>query len=116
MLPPIFKLCVMIPMMAEDADAHWMRRALQAASEAQGRGEVPVGACVIVRMPCSRSLESHAHGLRPNGKPEMIACAKRPKSWKLQADGRDHLFNFEPCAMCAGALIQPCSASCLRRN
>ena len=95
-------------MMAEEVDARWMRLALGAASEAQGRGEVPVGACVIMvdallavagnrtRMDCD-----------PTAHAEMVAlreAAKRFGNYRLT--GATVYSTIEPCAMCAGALVQ----------
>ena len=98
----------MIPMMAEAVDAHWMRRALQAASEAQGRGEVPVGACVIM---ADTLLAVAGNRTRtdcdPTAHAEMVAlreAAKRFGNYRLT--GATIYSTIEPCAMCAGALIQ----------
>ena len=95
-------------MMAEDADAHWMRLALGAASEAQGRGEVPVGACVIM---ADELLAVSGNRTRtdcdPTAHAEIVAlreAARRFGNYRLT--GANVYSTIEPCAMCAGELIQ----------
>ena len=107
-MPPIFELYAMIPMMAEDADARWMRRALEAASDAQSRGEVPVGACVIM---ADALLAVAGNRTRtdcdPTAHAEMVAlreAASRVGNYRLT--GATIYSTIEPCAMCAGALVQ----------
>ena len=74
---------------ASGADERWMREALGAAREAAGRGEVPVGACVV----------------GPGG--ALLAlreAARRVGNYRLT--GAVVYSTVEPCAMCAGALVQ----------
>jgi tRNA(adenine34) deaminase len=99
----------MISMRTEDADADWMRRALAAARAAQEeRGEVPVGACVVLG---DALLAVSGNRTRtdcdPTAHAEIIAL--REAAWVF---GNYRLTEavvystVEPCAMCAGALIQ----------
>jgi tRNA(adenine34) deaminase len=101
-------------MMAEgevgrELDAHWMRQALAEAEAARARGEVPVGACVVT----TDGVFLAAAGNRtrtdcdPTAHAEVIAlreAAKKFGNYRLT----DALVysTIEPCAMCAGALIQ----------
>ena len=87
---------------------HYMRQALQLASEAGARGEIPVG-CVVVdgageiigrgqnRREATRLVTGHAEIEAINA-----ACAARG-DWRL---GDCTLYvTLEPCPMCAGAMI-----------
>jgi tRNA(adenine34) deaminase len=65
----------------------FMRRALVAAEEAAGRGEVPVGAVVVVG---DRVLA-------------LRRAAAALGSWRLT--DADLFVTMEPCPMCAGALV-----------
>jgi tRNA(adenine34) deaminase len=90
-----------------DLDVRMMRRALDQARLAAGKGEVPVGA-VIYR---GDEVLAEAHNERelaqdPTGHAEMIAlraAAKRLGSWRL--DGCSLVVTLEPCPMCAGAMV-----------
>ena len=97
---------------AEDArdDGHerWMRVALRAAREAQGRDEVPIGTCVVVG---DRLLAVAGNRTRtdcdPTAHAEIVAlreAARKLGNYRL-ADAIVYS-TIEPCAMCAGALIQ----------
>lgn len=84
-----------------------MRRALAAAERAAGLGEVPIGA-VIVR---GGELVAEAHNRReidadPLAHAELLAirrAARRIGGWRLT--GCTMYVTLEPCAMCAGALV-----------
>ena len=88
-------------------DEHWMTLALQEAAMAAEKGEVPVGAVVL----SDGELISQAHNLRetdqdPLAHAELIAlkgAADRLGSWRLV--GCTLFVTLEPCAMCAGALV-----------
>ena len=85
----------------------FMRRALAAAEEAAGRGEVPVGA-VIVR---GDEILAVAHNERetandPTAHAEVVALRRAAAalgSWRLT--DADLYVTMEPCPMCAGALV-----------
>lgn len=88
-------------------DAAWMRRALAAAERAAALGEVPVGA-VVVR---GGEAIAEAHNRReidadPLAHAELLAireAARRVGGWRLT--GCTMYVTLEPCAMCAGALV-----------
>ncbi len=85
-----------------------MRESLRAAREAQTRDEVPVGTCVVVgekllavagnrtRTDCDPTAHAEIVALR--------AAAREFGNYRL-ADAAVYS-TIEPCAMCAGALIQ----------
>ncbi len=94
---------------ASAAEEAWMRRALSIADEAAGAGEVPVGAILVdasgVEIAARGNLREASRD--PSAHAEMLAmrdaCAKR-QSWRLE-DCTLYV-TLEPCAMCAGALVQ----------
>ena len=93
---------------ATDEHARWMREALQAAREAQLRDEVPIGTCIVAagemialagnrtRTDCDPTAHAEIVALR--------AAAHKLGNYRL-ADTVVYS-TIEPCAMCAGALIQ----------
>jgi tRNA(adenine34) deaminase len=93
---------------AETHDEYWMRQALAAAREAENRGEVPVGTCVVhdgqliavcgnrTRIDCDPTAHAEIVALRET--------ARKLGNYRLT--GVDVYSTIEPCAMCAGALIQ----------
>lgn len=93
---------------AETEDEHWMRQALAAAYEARERGEVPVGACIVhddklVAVAGNRTRTD----CDPTAHAEIVAlreAARKLGNYRLT--GVDVYSTIEPCAMCAGALIQ----------
>ena len=99
----------MLNAVEQDRDAHWMRQALTAATEARTRDEVPVGACVV--MSDGRLLALVGNRTRtdcdPTAHAEIVALREAARHF-----GNYRLISavvystIEPCAMCAGALIQ----------
>ena len=90
-------------------DERWMGEALDAAREAARRGEVPVGACVVGRE--GELLAVAGNRTRtdcdPTAHAEVIAlreAARRAGNYRLT--GAVVYSTVEPCAMCAGALVQ----------
>jgi tRNA(adenine34) deaminase len=95
---------------ADAADERWMREALRAANEAARGGEVPVGACVVAadgvtllavagnrtRTDCDPTAHAEVLALRE--------AARRAGNYRLT--GAVVYSTVEPCAMCAGALVQ----------
>ena len=87
---------------------HYMKLALKEAKKAYNKGEVPIGA-VIVK---DGKIIARAHNLReknndPTAHAEILALRKAAKKlggWRLL--GCDMYVTLEPCAMCAGAIIQ----------
>ncbi len=90
------------------ADEYWMRRALELADRAESAGEVPVGAVLV--------LNGAVIGEGWNGPISMNDPTAHAEIRALRA-GATRLGNYrlpgaalyatlEPCAMCAGAIIQ----------
>jgi tRNA(adenine34) deaminase len=90
-----------------DREAGFMRRALAAAEEAAGRGEVPVGAVIVL----GEEVVAVAHNERetgsdPTAHAEIVALRRAARalgSWRL-TDAELYV-TMEPCPMCAGALV-----------
>lgn len=101
-------------MMAEgevgrELDAHWMQQALAEAEAARARCEVPVGACIVTNDGVLLSAAGNRTRLDcdPTAHAEVLAlreAARKFGNYRLT----DALVysTIEPCAMCAGALIQ----------
>ena len=97
-------------MTGEESDARWMREALAAArAAASEHGEVPIGACIVG--PDGELLAVAGNRTRtdcdPTGHAEIIAlraAARRVGNYRLT--GAVVYSTIEPCAMCAGALVQ----------
>ena len=89
-------------------DAEMMRAALVAAREAGESGEVPVGAVVVIDgRVVSRSGNRTITDCDPTGHAEIIAlreAAREIGNYRLL--GATVYVTIEPCAMCAGAMIQ----------
>jgi len=89
-------------------DLSMMRLAIQLAREAILVGEVPVGA-VVAR---GNRVIAQAHNLRetlndPTAHAERLAltwAGRALETWRL--DGYTLFVTLEPCAMCAGAIVQ----------
>ncbi len=101
-------------MMSEGADpairAHerWMREALRAAREAESRQEVPIGACIVIAEQVVAVAGNRTRtDCDPTAHAEIIAlreAAQKVGNYRL---GDATVYStIEPCAMCAGALIQ----------
>ena len=93
----------------QEGDAHWMRQALTAAAQANERGEVPVGACIVTND--GRLLALAGNRTRtdcdPTAHAEIVAlraAARQLGNYRLT--GATVYSTIEPCAMCAGALVQ----------
>lgn len=85
-----------------------MRHALELAAQASALGEVPVGA-VIVRdgriLAQAFNLRETIHDPTAHAERLAIALAGRAiQSWRLE--GCTLYVTLEPCAMCAGAIVQ----------
>jgi tRNA(adenine34) deaminase len=92
---------------AED-HKRWMRESLRAAHEAQTRDEVPIGTCVVVG---EQLLAVAGNRTRtdcdPTAHAEMVALREAArKSGNYRLPEAVVYSTIEPCAMCAGALIQ----------
>jgi tRNA(adenine34) deaminase len=90
------------------SDLQWMAEAIAEARRAAELGEVPIGAVVVDG---SGEIVSRAHNTKethgdPLGHAEVLAlrqAAVRVGGWRLS--GCSLYVTLEPCAMCAGALV-----------
>jgi tRNA(adenine34) deaminase len=86
----------------------WMREALRAAHEAESRQEVPIGACVVINDEVVALAGNRTRtDCDPTAHAELLAirqAAGRIGNYRLAAV--TVYSTIEPCAMCAGALIQ----------
>src|SRR5689334_24832617 len=85
-----------------------MRQALAAARETENRGEVPVGSCVVhdgqLVAVCGSRTRTDCD---PTAHAEVVALRETArKLGNYRLTGVDVYSTIEPCAMCAGALIQ----------
>src|SRR5882672_3369098 len=92
----------------ESEHEHWMREALRAAREAQTRDEVPVGTCVVVG---GNLLAVAGNRTRsdcdPTAHAEIVALREAAREFGNYRLADAVVYStIEPCAMCAGALIQ----------
>src|SRR5437588_13052416 len=92
----------------DEKHEHWMREALRAAYEARDRDEVPIGTCVVA---ADELLAVAGNRTRtdcdPTAHAEIVAlreAARKVGNYRLP-DAVVYS-TIEPCAMCAGALIQ----------
>jgi tRNA(adenine34) deaminase len=91
-----------------DRDARWMRIAIDAARDAQAAGEVPVGACIVkdnvaIAVAGNRTITEQD----PTAHAEIIAVREAARQiGNHRLTGVAIYATIEPCAMCAGALIQ----------
>jgi len=105
--PPADVESVRVTGAALDRAEEYMRLALAAAEQAAARGEVPVGAVVVV----GGEVVAVAHNQRetdndPTAHAEIVAlraAAARLASWRL-VDAELYV-TMEPCPMCAGAIV-----------
>ena len=87
--------------------AQWMEEALALAAEAGAEGEIPVGAVIADR---EGRIIGRGRNRRESGDPlghaELFAIAEAARAigdWRLE--GTTMAVTLEPCAMCAGALV-----------
>ena len=86
----------------------WMREAIRAAREAELAGEVPVGTCVVVDDELVAVAGNRTRtDCDPTAHAEIVAlreAARKVGNYRL---AKAVVYStIEPCAMCAGALIQ----------
>src|SRR5256885_15883961 len=86
----------------------WMREALLAAREAQSRAEVPIGTCVVLD---GKLLAVAGNRTRtdcdPTAHAEIVALREAAQKFGNYRLAEAVVYStLEPCAMCAGALIQ----------
>ena len=94
--------------MTENDDAKFMAMALEEARAAAGRGEVPVGAVIVAGgAVVARAGNRTIADCDPTAHAEIVAlreAAAASRNYRL-VDATLYV-TIEPCAMCAGAMIQ----------
>ena len=93
---------------AEQFDLEFMRIALAEARAAGERGEVPIGAVIVMEgQIAARAGNRTITHCDPTAHAEIVAlreAAQRAGNYRLL--GANLYVTIEPCAMCAGAMIQ----------
>ena len=89
-------------------DEEWMRLALEEARAAERRGEVPVGAVVVREGECvARGGNRSIADCDPTAHAEIVALrAAARDAGNHRLEGATLYVTVEPCAMCAGAIVQ----------
>lgn len=89
-------------------DIQLMRLALEQASEAARRGEVPIGAVIVAEGKVIAAAGNRTiANCDPTAHAEMVALRAAAKEIGNHRLGAVTLYvTIEPCAMCAGAMIQ----------
>lgn len=89
-------------------DRRWMTRAIELARAAQEQGEVPVGA-VLVRddVLLAEGYNRPISACDPTAHAEIVALrAAATQAGNYRLPGSTLYVTLEPCAMCAGAIVQ----------
>lgn len=89
------------------SDFYFMKKAIREALKAYHKGEIPVGAVIVV----DNKIISRAHNIKetkndPTAHAEILAikkAGKRLHSWRLT--NATLYVTKEPCIMCAGAIV-----------
>ena len=92
----------------ETQDIRYMNLALSEARQAAAKGEVPVGAVIVLGAEVvGAGFNRREEQQSPLAHAEMIALAAaagRLRTWRLEEC--DMYVTLEPCLMCAGAILQ----------
>ena len=93
---------------AQAVHERWMREAIRAAREAEAAGEVPIGTCIVID---GEMLAVAGNRTRtdcdPTAHAEVIALREAARRFGNYRLANAVVYStIEPCAMCAGALIQ----------
>lgn len=94
--------------MSDKTDEYWMQIALAAAREAENLGEVPIGACLIDAEGCLLSVAGNRTRLLsdPTAHAEILVLREAgAKIGNYRLTETSLYTTIEPCAMCAGALV-----------
>ncbi|HZO53547.1 MAG TPA: tRNA adenosine(34) deaminase TadA [Bryobacteraceae bacterium] len=91
----------------QSADERWMAEALLLAREAKARGEVPVGAVVVVGSEVvGRGSNQPIAAVDPTAHAEVVAIREAARCiGNYRLEGAVLYCTLEPCVMCAGALV-----------
>ncbi|HKP12726.1 MAG TPA: nucleoside deaminase, partial [Blastocatellia bacterium] len=89
-------------------DEEFMREALAEAAAAGGAGEVPIGAVVVIEGEVKgRGHNQVIRASDPTAHAEVVALREAARAiGNYRLTGATLYSTIEPCAMCAGALIQ----------
>jgi tRNA(adenine34) deaminase len=89
-------------------DERFMRMALGEADRAAREGEVPVGAVLVsAGRVVARAHNRPIHLQDPSAHAEILALRRAAKKLgNYRMEGCDLYVTIEPCAMCAGAIVQ----------
>ena len=89
-------------------DEFWMSRALELAHQAERMGEVPVGAVLVLNNECvAEAWNQPVAAHDPSAHAEILALRQAGQKLGNYRLGDTTLYvTLEPCAMCAGAIIQ----------
>jgi tRNA(adenine34) deaminase len=93
---------------AQPSHERWMREAIRAAQEARAAGEVPVGACIVVQDAVLAVAGNRTRtDCDPTAHAEIVALREAARNFGNYRLAHAVVYStIEPCAMCAGALIQ----------
>ena len=97
-----------IPTDAVEVDRLWMARAVELAKAAEGEGEVPVGAVLIAGgRVLGEGYNRPIGACDPTAHAEIVALrAAAAQAANYRLPGSTLYVTLEPCAMCAGAIVQ----------
>jgi tRNA(adenine34) deaminase len=102
------RVILIAPMNGRSNDVEFMKAALDEARAAGSRGEVPIGAVIVLNEAIvSRAGNRTIADCDPTAHAEVIAlreAAREVGNYRLL--GTTLYVTIEPCAMCAGAMIQ----------
>src|SRR6266511_2173902 len=92
----------------DEMHERWMREALRAAYEARDRDEVPIGTCVVVEGELFAVAGNRTRtDCDPTAHAEIVALREAARKFGNYRLANSVVYStIEPCAMCAGALIQ----------
>lgn len=106
--PPVGTRDILRPVTAPNEDEKFMQIALNEAAESGRRGEIPIGAVLVAG---ERVLAANGNrtiaDCDPTAHAEMVALRAAAREIGNYRLGAATLYvTIEPCAMCAGAMIQ----------
>lgn len=88
-------------------DAYFMKRALQEAEAAYGKGEIPIGAVIVINnqiIARAHNLTETLNDVTAHAEMQAITAAANYLGGKYLIDCTLYV-TIEPCQMCAGALF-----------